>query len=117
MDRNTCAYIVANTEGVEAAILLSGGRPLAWHCRREIPITEVASISAGLLSIAQELHLFDPTAPEASMHFETKFGALNIRSVRPDTQLVLCLAGSYVTQAIDQIVHRILNEAVEINQE
>lgn len=113
MDRNTCAYIVANADGVEAAILLSNGRPHAWHCRKETPVDEIASIGAGLIAIAQELHLFDPNATDASMLFETKFGALNIRAVDSATQLVICLKNGYIVQTIDRIVNRILHEMVE----
>jgi hypothetical protein len=109
MDRETCNYIVMNTEGVEAAILLSEGRPVAWHSRRTIQIDAVAAVAAGLVSVALSLHLFDPAAAGASMLFETEFGALHIRPATPETLLVLCLAGNYRLRAIEQVIGRVLD--------
>ena len=106
MDQKACAYIVTNAESIEAAIVISSsGLPLAWHTRKESSIDEVSSISAGLLAIARELHLFDTTS-NASMVFETAFGALAVRAINADSLLVLCLTEGFSFLTINRLLKK-----------
>ena len=108
MHQKLCDYIVAGTDSVEAAFTMSSdGLPLSWHLRRDTAIDDVASVSAGLLGIARELRLFDTTA-DASMVFETAFGAMLIRTINSDTLLVLCLVKGYSFLTINRLLQRVL---------
>ena len=105
MDRKTCEYIVTNDGSIEAAIIISdSGLPVAWHTKKESSIDEVASISAGLLGIARELHLFDTTS-NASMIFETAFGAL-----------VLCLTEGYSLLTINRLLKNVFNDMPQFHR-
>lgn len=106
MDRTVCEYIVKNAGSIEAAIIISGsGLPLAWHTRKNSSIDEVSSISAGLLAIARELHLFDTTS-NASMVFETSFGALAVRAINADSLLVLCCTEGFSFLTINRLLKK-----------
>ncbi|MBN1308247.1 MAG: roadblock/LC7 domain-containing protein [Chitinispirillaceae bacterium] len=108
---------MTNAGSVEAAIIISGsGLPLSWHTCRDTAVDEVSSISAGLLAIARELHLFD-TASSASMTFETAFGALVIRTIDADSVLVLCLTEGYSMLSINRLLHKFFSTAPYVGRE
>ena len=107
-NQKICEYIVRNSGSVEAAIIISDcGLPMAWHTRKDTVIEEVSSISSGLLTIARELHLFDTTS-NTSMIFETTFGALIIRTIDIDSQLVLCLTDGYSMVSINRLLQKLI---------
>ncbi len=111
MNRKDCESIISAVPSVEAAIIMGGnGLPLAWHTRYDVQIDEITSICAGCMSIAGELHLFDPSS-NSSMLFETQFGALSIRTIGLDTVLVLCIAGDYSLLTIDRILEGIVSDS------
>ncbi|MBN1575416.1 MAG: roadblock/LC7 domain-containing protein [Chitinispirillaceae bacterium] len=115
-DQKTCEYIVTNAGSVEAAIIISGsGLPLAWHTARDTAVDEVSSISAGLLAIARELHLFDTTS-NASMIFETAFGAIIIRTIDADSLLVLCLLNGYSFLTINRLLQKVYPNESDVHQ-
>ena len=108
MHPNLCETIVTRTDSVEAAFTLSAnGLPLSWYSRKDSAIDEIASISASLVGIARELHLFD-TQSEASMVFETAFGAMYLHTLDNESLLVLCLLKGYSFMTI----HRLLREVL-----
>ena len=109
MHQKICEHIVTSVESVEAAFTLSSnGMPLAWYIRKEPAIDDVASVSAGLLGIARELRLFDTTS-NASMVFETAFGAMFIRTIDKETLLVLCLTRGYSFLTINRLLQKVLD--------
>jgi predicted regulator of Ras-like GTPase activity (Roadblock/LC7/MglB family) len=109
MHPKLCEIIVTEADAVEAAFTLSSnGLPLSWYTQRDTAIDEVASMSAGLLGIARELHLFD-TRSAGTMVFETAFGAMYLRSVDTDTLLVLCLLQGYSFLTINRLLQKVLN--------
>lgn len=109
MHPNLCKIIVTEEESVESAFTLSAnGMPLSWYSRKNTAIDEVASISASLIGIARELHLFD-TRSEASMVFETAFGALYLRTLDNESLLVLCLLKGYSFLTIHRQLRKVLN--------
>jgi predicted regulator of Ras-like GTPase activity (Roadblock/LC7/MglB family) len=111
MHQKACEYIVANADSVEAAIIISSsGLTLASATRKDNSIDEVSSISTGLLAIARELHLFATTA-DASMVFETAFGALTIRTIDTDTLLILCLTDGYSFLTINRILQKLFTNS------
>ncbi len=111
MHQKLCETIVTEADTVEAAFVLSGnGLPLSWYSRKDTPVDEVASISAGLLGIARELRLFD-TESDASMQFETAFGAMHIRTLGEGNLLVLCLLSGYSFLTINRLLQKILVNA------
>lgn len=111
MHQKECEDLVASSDAIEAAIVLSdNGLPLVWHTRINAPIEEVASMSAGLIAAARELHLFD-TETNASMLFETDFGALSIRTLPNATLLVLLLTKGYSFLSIDRTVRKCIDGA------
>jgi|GEM_PF-4086108 len=107
INHKTCEYIVTNSESIEAAIMMSGsGLALAWHSKKDTPVDEIVSICSGLLGAAGELNLFD-TGSDALMMFETAFGALMIRTIDPDSLLVLCLAEGYSVIAVNRLLRQL----------
>lgn len=111
MDHNDCKYIVNNIDSVEGAIVISSnGLPLAWYTDKDNPIDQIASLSASLVHTAAELYLFDTTS-DASMVFKTTFGALNIRTLSPNTLLILCLTKGFSFLTINRILDTIPNTA------
>jgi len=111
MDQKDCKYIVNSIDSVEGAIVISGnGLPIAWYTEKDNPIDQIASISASLVRTAAELYLFDP-ASDASMVFKTPFGALNIRTLSPNTLLVLCLTKGFSFLTINRILDTLPNTA------
>jgi predicted regulator of Ras-like GTPase activity (Roadblock/LC7/MglB family) len=111
MHKKECEYIVNNAEAVEAAIILNNsGLPIAWYCKNNQIIDEVASISGGLLAIARELYLFDTTSV-ASMVFQTSFGVLHIRTIDTNSLLVLCLTNGYSFLMINRILQKLITNS------
>ena len=104
-----CEIIVTGAESVEAAFTIStSGLPLSWYSRKGATIDEIASISAGLVGIARELHLFD-TKSEAAMTFETEFGAMYLRTLDSESLLVLCLLKGYSFLTIHRLLREVLS--------
>ncbi|MBN1759314.1 MAG: hypothetical protein JW863_13390 [Chitinispirillaceae bacterium] len=103
-----CETLVTEADSVEAAFTLgSNGMARTWYTRRDTGIDEVASIGAGLLGIARELHLFDTTS-DASMLFETAFGAMYVRTIDRETLLVLCLLEGFSFLTINRLLRKVL---------
>ena len=108
MDTNLCETIVTGAESVETAFTLSSdGMPLAWYSRKDNAIDEVASVSAGLVGIARELQLFDARS-EASMLFETAFGAMYLHTLENESLLVLCMLKGYSFLTIHRLLRKVL---------
>jgi predicted regulator of Ras-like GTPase activity (Roadblock/LC7/MglB family) len=103
-----CETLVAEADTVEAAFILSSdGLTRTWYTRRDTAVDDVASVSAGLLGIARELDLFDTTS-DASMLFETGFGAMYLHTIDRDTLLVLCLLRGYSFLTINRLLQNVL---------
>ena len=106
--KQLCETLVNEVDTVEAAFTLgANGMARTWSTRRDTGIDEVASISAGLLGIAGELHLFDSSS-DASMLFETGFGAMYVRTLDRETLLVLCLLEGFSFLTITRLLRKVL---------
>lgn len=109
--KEICEHIVLNMRSIEAAIIISvDGLPLAWYSMEDTAIDEVTSISAGLLAVARELVLFNRDT-DASMVFDTSFGALAIINLDIDSLLALCLTDNNSFPTIHRRIRKLLQTA------
>jgi hypothetical protein len=107
MKQHQCELIVTSVDFIEVAIILSYNTDPVWFSRSYKSLDEHISIVQNLITFSNALHLFDNSAG-ASMTFETTFGALNIRSIDPESVLALFLIDGFSLRTIDLKLKNIL---------